>query len=74
MTHPHDVRSDAPVLDSKTRRKLEDQRRMRFRRAIEAHAEERRLKAEVDDYPDLIAINYLLSTTAKRRRNAAKAC
>lgn len=43
-----------PVLDSKTRRKLEDQRRMAFRRAIEDYAEQRRLQHDLDDYPDLI--------------------
>lgn len=44
---------DQPVHDSKTRRKLEDQRRMAFRRAIEAHAEQRRLQRELEGYPDL---------------------
>ncbi|MDH4870870.1 transcriptional regulator [Pseudomonas sp. BN515] len=62
-------------LDSKTRRKLEDQRRMQFRRAIEDRAEQRRLQAECSDYPypELIAVNYLLSSKAVRRKNGAKA-
>ncbi|UXY52928.1 transcriptional regulator [Pseudomonas tohonis] len=61
-------------MDSKTRRKLEDQRRMQFRRAIEERAEQRRLLADLEGYPDLIAINYLLSSTAERRRTSGKAC
>ncbi|OWJ95399.1 transcriptional regulator [Pseudomonas sp. A46] len=56
-------------LDSKTRRKLEDQRRMKFRRAIEDRVEQRRLLMECADYPDLIAANYLLSSKAVRRKN-----
>ncbi len=47
---------DAVTLDSKTRRKLEDQRRMAFRRAIEDYTEERRLQRELDAYPDLIPL------------------
>lgn len=49
----------SPRLDAKTRRKLEDQRRMAFRRAIEQHNEERRLHRELGDYPELIALDYL---------------
>ncbi|WP_082073254.1 transcriptional regulator [Pseudomonas sp. LFM046] len=62
-------------LDSKTRRKLEDQRRMQFRRAIEDRAELRRLQVECSDYPypELIAANYLLSSKAVRRKSGAKA-
>ena len=48
-----------PSLDSKTRRKLEEQRRMAYRRAIEAHAEQRRLNAQLSDFPELIAASYL---------------
>ena len=47
-----------PVLDSKTRRKLEDQRRMAFRRAIEDYAEQRRLQHDLDDYPELLTAAY----------------
>lgn len=50
---------DTQNLDSKTRRKLEDQRRMQFRRAIEERLEAQRLDREMSDYPDLIAANYL---------------
>ncbi|MNF49379.1 hypothetical protein D3C81_1621090 [compost metagenome] len=64
---------DEPAhLDSKTRRKLEDQRRMQFRRAIEDRCEQRRLQLEMSDYPELIAANYLLSTKAARRKNGGK--
>ncbi|MCY1281127.1 hypothetical protein D9M68_350460 [compost metagenome] len=54
-------------LDAKTRRKLEDQRRMRFRRAIEERLESRRFALENDDYPDLIAVNYLNSARSARK-------
>jgi hypothetical protein len=64
---------DEPThLDSKTRRKLEDQRRMQFRRAIEDRCEQRRLQLEMSDYPELIAANYLLSTKAARRKSGGK--
>jgi hypothetical protein len=45
---------EEPVHDSKTRRKLEDQRRMAFRRAIEERTEQRRLLREFDGYADLL--------------------
>ena len=57
---------DYTQLDSKARRKLEDQRRMQFRRAIEERLEARRLQA-IDNYPDLIAINYLNSARSAGR-------
>jgi hypothetical protein len=57
-----------PHLDAKTRRKLEDQRRMAFRRAIEHYNEERRLNQSIDDYPELIAINYVRSLRSEARR------
>nr|MBF0682129.1 hypothetical protein [Pseudomonas sp.] len=47
-------------FDSKTRRKLQDQRRMRFRRAIETYAEHRRLQDELGEFPDLAMISPLL--------------
>lgn len=46
-------------LDSKARRKLQDQRRMHFRRAIEQYDEQRRLHGEIDDYPDNILASSL---------------
>ncbi|MCP1621354.1 PA3496 family putative envelope integrity protein [Pseudomonas nitroreducens] len=57
-------------VDSKTRRKLEDQRRMQFRRAIEDRVEAQRLALETSDYPDLIAAAYL--TSAKQGRRSAR--
>lgn len=45
--------------DSKTRRKLLDQRRMEYRRAIESYAEQRQLQHELVDFPELIAASYL---------------
>ncbi len=56
-----------PVLDRKARRKLEDQRRMRYRRAIEDYTEQQRLHRELLDYPELIALNYLLATCSAPR-------
>ncbi len=50
---------DLQGTDSKARRKLEDQQRMAYRRAIEERAELRRLQAEFGDLPDLLASNYL---------------
>ena len=41
--------------DAKTRRKLLDQRRMEYRRAIENYAEQRHLQQQLTDYPELIA-------------------
>ncbi len=65
--HAVDANSAIPQLDAKARRKLEDQRRMAFRRAIERYNEERRLDQEMHDFPELIAINYVRSL-----RNAAR--
>ena len=48
-----------PPLDSKPRRKLEDQRRMAFRRAIEERSESRRLAAEYSLDAELLASHYL---------------
>ncbi|MCY1535439.1 hypothetical protein D9M68_708450 [compost metagenome] len=64
---------ESAPLDSKTRRKLEDQRRMQFRRAIEDRVEQRRLQMEMSDYPELIAANYLLSSKAMHRKIGGKA-
>lgn len=55
-------------LDSKTRRKLQDQRRMKFRRAIEARAEEQRLAVELDE---LLFLNQLLDERQAQRRQQA---
>ncbi len=52
---------------SKTRRQQEDQRRMAYRRAIEDLTEQRRLQAELADFPDLLAANYITASQAPRR-------
>ena len=66
----HRALAATPRLDAKTRRKLEDQRRMAFRRAIEHYNEERRLNRQIDDYPELIAIDYLRTLRAGARAAA----
>lgn len=66
----HRALAATPRLDAKTRRKLEDQRRMAFRRAIEHYNEERRLNRQIDDYPELIAIDYLCTLRASARAAA----
>jgi hypothetical protein len=47
--------------ERKARRKIEDQRRMQFRRAIESYAEQRRLQYELSDFPDLVVADYVAS-------------
>ncbi len=59
--------SQPSTLDSKNRRKQLDQRRMEFRRAIEAYSEQRLLQQELDAYPDLIALNSLSGSRDDRR-------
>ncbi|TWC39514.1 hypothetical protein FBY03_10464 [Pseudomonas sp. SJZ079] len=59
--------------DAKERRKLRDQRRMAYRRAIESYAEQRLLQQELADYPELIAANYLATTQAVTRQSAQPA-
>ena len=56
--------------DAKARRKLLDQRRMEYRRAIEAHAERRQLQQQLADFPELIAASYLAGKQALTRRSA----
>lgn len=68
---PRIVDDAQPVqADAKTRRKLKDQRRMAYRRAIESYAEQCRLQRELADYPDLIPAGYLLADS-KAQRSAA---
>ncbi|MNP85753.1 hypothetical protein D3C76_1856340 [compost metagenome] len=71
MPRAANVVSDSLHLDAKTRRKLEDQRRMAFRRAIEHYNEERRLDQALGDYPELIALNYVRSLRSEARRQPA---
>ena len=62
------IQQSSVRLDSKTRRKLQDQRRMKFRRAIEARAEEQRLAVELDE---LLFLNQLLDERQVQRRQQA---
>lgn len=55
---------------AKARRKLLDQKRMAYRRAIESYAEQRQLQQELADYPELIAANYLAAAQALGQRSA----
>lgn len=64
---------DESPLDSKSRRKLEDQRRMAYRRAIEERSEQRRLEAQISDFPELIATSYLNLALAPFPRSARSA-
>jgi len=57
----------------KTRRQQEDQRRMEFRRAIEHRCELRQLQHEINDYPELEALNYWQAAPTASRRNAQPA-
>ncbi len=59
--------------DAKDRRKLRDQRRMEYRRAIEYYAEQRLLQRELADYPELIAASYLATSQAVTRQSAPPA-
>jgi hypothetical protein len=59
--------------DAKARRKLLDQRRMEYRRAIESYAEQRQLQHELVDFPELIATRYLQNLRAGTKRCAAVA-
>ncbi|WIX02708.1 hypothetical protein QK899_19770 [Pseudomonas sp. AR5] len=43
-------------LDTKARRKAQDVRRMRYRRAIESYAEQRRLQALLDPFAEPSAL------------------
>lgn len=62
------VQESSVRLDSKTRRKLQDQRRMKFRRAIEARAEEQRLAVELDES---LFLNQLLDERQAQRLQQA---
>ena len=62
------IQESSVRLDSKTRRKLQDQRRMKFRRAIEARAEEQRLAVALDE---LLFLNQLLDERQAQRRQQA---
>jgi len=55
--------------EARARRKVIDQRRMEYRRAIESYAEQRQLQQQLADYPELIAANYLAGKQALARQN-----
>ncbi|MCY7263165.1 MULTISPECIES: PA3496 family putative envelope integrity protein [Pseudomonas] len=57
----------------KTRRQQEDQRRMEFRRAIEHRFELRQLQQQINDYPELEAVNYWQAAPAASRRSVQPA-
>ena len=54
-------------LDARARRKQQDERRMRFRRAIESYDEQRQLHAQLMEFPDLLVASPLLPTSAECR-------
>ncbi|HEY1029283.1 MAG TPA: transcriptional regulator [Pseudomonas sp.] len=56
--------------DAKTRRKLQDQRRMAYRRAIETYAEQCQLQRELADYPELVPAGYLQAIDRAQRSAA----
>ena len=56
--------------DAKTRRKLQDQRRMAYRRAIEHYAEQCQLQRELADFPELVYASYLQHGEPDSRRAA----
>ena len=56
--------------DAKTRRKLQDQRRMAYRRAIEHYAEQCQLQRELADFPELVSASYLQPAEPASRRAA----
>lgn len=57
-------------LEARARRKQLDERRMRFRRAIEKHAELRQLQAQLVEFPDLLSLDRGVSVY---RQNASPA-
>ena len=65
MHRSHDASGS---FDSKASRKLEDQRRMQFRRAIETYTEQRRLADALSEFPELAMISRPLD--GLHRRNA----
>jgi len=69
MAQPYEERNSAV----KTRRQQEDQRRMAFRRAIEDRSDQRQLRLETAEYPDLGSINYWLAAPAAGRRSVQPA-
>ncbi len=60
-------------LDVRTRRKLKDERCMRFRRAIERYEEHCRLQEAIAEFPDFPSLSAAPAAPARRRKNARPA-
>ncbi|AYC34924.1 transcriptional regulator [Pseudomonas cavernae] len=73
MARYQQVAAEQATRTTKTRQQQEDLRRMAFRRAVEAYAEQRQLQQELAEYPELIAADYLIAAHAAFRRNAPPA-
>lgn len=58
-------------LDARTGRKQKDERRMRFRRAIESYDEQRRLQAQLMEFPELGSLAGAAGRGMRRPRSAA---
>ena len=58
-------------LDARTGRKQKDERRMRFRRAIESYDEQRRLQAQLMEFPDLAGLAGVAARNTRRPRSTA---
>jgi len=58
-------------LEARTGRKQQDERRMRFRRAIESYDEQRRLQAQLMEFPDLAGLTGTAGRGMRRPRSAA---
>ena len=57
-------------LDARTGRKQKDERRMRFRRAIESYDDQRRLQAQLMEFPDLAGLDGVASRDSRRARRS----
>ncbi|MCQ2031587.1 hypothetical protein EA797_20190 [Stutzerimonas zhaodongensis] len=70
MSQPRDAYVN---LDARARRKVQDERRMHFRRAIESYDEQRQLHAQLMEYPDLLMISPLLDGLPARHQSGQPA-
>lgn len=70
MPHYSDESPSHANSDAKARRKVLDQRRMAYRRAIESYAEQRQLQHDLTDYPDLLVASARGAEQAQQRRVA----
>ncbi len=60
-------------LDARARRKVQDERRMHFRRAIESYDEQRQLHAQLMEFPDLAMLSPLLDGLPARHQSGQPA-